>query len=85
MTLNIHLAPDAANRLTAKARDAGVDVAEYAARLLESEALRPTLREISGPVEEAFAASGLTDEQLGELLEKAKHEMRAERRARQGS
>ena len=85
MTLNIQLAPRAESRLTDKAREAGGDVAEYATRLLESEALRPTLREISGPIHEAFEASGMTEEELGDLLEKAKHEMREERRTRKSS
>ncbi len=85
MTLSIQLPPRAENRLVDKAREAGVDVAEYATRLLESEALRPTLREISGPIQEAFEASGMTDDELGDLLEKAKHEMRADRSAWQSS
>ncbi len=85
MTLRIQLPLRAENRLADKARAAGIDVAEYATQLLESEALRPTLCEISGPIHEAFEASGMTEEELGDLLEVAKHEMRAERRARKSS
>ena len=44
-----------------------------------------TLAEISGPVHQRFLDSGTTDEQLSEELEKAKHEVRAERRGRQAS
>lgn len=83
MTLQIQLDAAAEGRLADKAREAGVGVEEYVTRLLESAALRPTLREISGPIQAAFEASGMTDEQLGELLETAKHQMRAERRNRQ--
>jgi hypothetical protein len=41
-----------------------------------------SIREISGPVAEAFAKSGMTEDQLAEFLEEKKHAMRAERRAR---
>jgi hypothetical protein len=41
----------------------------------------PTLREISGPIAEAFQNSGMTEDELGELLEEAEHDMR---RAREG-
>jgi len=40
------------------------------------------LDQLLAPVREAFEASGMTEEELGDLLEKAKHDMRAERRAR---
>lgn len=82
MTLTVQLDADAEIRLVDKAREAGVGVEEYVTRLLEAEALRPTLIEISGPIRAAFQATGMTEEQLGELLEKAKHEMRADRRKR---
>jgi hypothetical protein len=60
-----------------------MDVPTYAERILETEALRPTLREISGPIAEAFEASGMTEDELGDLLDEAKHQMRADRRARE--
>jgi hypothetical protein len=51
-------------------------------RLLTTFAEPPiSLEQISGPVYSNFLASGMTDDELGDLLEKAKHEMRAERRA----
>lgn len=84
MTLTLQIPPDAEARLAEKARSAGMDVPTYAEKILETEARRPTLREISGPIAEAFEASGMTEEELGDMLEKAKHEMRAERRAREG-
>jgi hypothetical protein len=56
----------------------------YLAKLVACFAEPPTpLKEHSGPIYEAFKASGMTDDQLGDVLEKAKHEMRAERRAKQ--
>ena len=80
MTLTLQIPPEAEARLIEKARSAGMDVPKYAERILETEARRPTLSEISGPIAEAFAASGMSEAELGDLLEKAKHEMRAERR-----
>jgi len=61
-----------------------MDVPSYAERILEIEGRRPTLREVSGPIAEAFEASGMTEDELGDMLEEAKHQMRADRRAREG-
>jgi hypothetical protein len=81
--LSISISPAAGARLKAKAAAAGVDVATYAARHLEMIASPPrSIREISGPVAEAFAKSGMTEDQLAEFLEEEKHAMRAERGAR---
>ncbi len=54
MTLTLQIPPEAEARLAEKARSAGMDVPSYAERILEIEARRPTLREISGPIAEAF-------------------------------
>ena len=37
---------------------------------------RPTLEEISGEAAVLFKKSGMTEEELGELLEREKHEAR---------
>jgi len=44
-----------------------------------------SLEELSGPVFKRFLESGTSDEQLSEELERGKHELRAERRARRAS
>ena len=86
MALTISLRADTEKRLEEQARAAGVDTSTYAAQLLEqSLGSHPWLEEISGETYRRFLESGITDDQLGEELEKAKHEMRAERRARRGS
>ena len=83
MTLSISISPEAEAKLKAKATAAGVDVETYASRQLERMAsIPPSLAELSGPVAQAFAESGMTEDQLSEFLEKEKHAMRAERRAR---
>ena len=69
------------DRIAEKAREAGLDVTSYISHVVEAHAAKPTLKELSGPVYEQFLASGMTDEELGDWLEKAKHEMRAQRRA----
>ena len=76
MTLTVPLSPEAEARLVSKARAVGIDLGTYAARLLERDAARTTLEEISGETAVNFKKSGMTEEELGELLEREKHESR---------
>jgi hypothetical protein len=76
MTLTLQVPKPVEDRLAVKAKAAGVDVPTYAVRLLERDAVRPTLLEISGEVFEHFKASGMTDDELAEALEREKHESR---------
>jgi len=86
MTLSISISDEAEASLKAKADLAGADLSSYVSSLIENLAHRPmSLQEISGPVAEDFEKSGMTEDELGDLLETAKHAMRAERRARQAS
>jgi hypothetical protein len=82
MAITISLSPAAEARLRIRAAGAGQDIAAYAATVLESVGKPRTLEELSGPVHQRFIESGKTEDELTEELEKAKHEMRAERRAR---
>jgi len=83
MTLSVPVSPKAEARLRERAAAAGIDIETFAARELERLAARPrSLAEISGPLYQEFLASGMTDDQLGDLLEQAKHETRAQRRGR---
>lgn len=82
MTVSLSLSPDQERRLRKRAAAAGQDFSVYVSRLLERFAEPPTpLEEISGPIYQRFLESGLSDDELGDLLEKAKHEMRVDRRA----
>ena len=83
MTLTVNLADSEAERLAAKAHAAGIDVQTYVERLVRTAASSPPLDDELRPVREAFHASGMSEDELGELLEEAKHEMRRDRRARQ--
>ena len=58
-------------------------IEDIASRLLERSVKRiPDLAAISGPIAAKFKASGMTEDQLSELLEAEKHAMRAQKRAK---
>lgn len=67
--------------LREKAAAAGVDVQTYASRALERIASRPSLDEILAPLRAEVQASGASKQELTDMLEVAKHETRARRRA----
>ncbi len=83
MTLTLNLAEGDAQELAAKATAAGVDVQTYVERIIRAAANSPPLEELLQPVRDAFHSSAMSDDELGELLEEAKHAMRRERRAAQ--
>ena len=80
MTLAVPISPKTQRRLADKAKAVGVDLPTFVSRLLEAEAQRPTLVELSGQVFENFKRSKMTDEELGNRLEDEKHAARAARR-----
>jgi hypothetical protein len=82
MTLAVPISADAQARLVTKAQAAGVDVSTYAARVLEREARRPTVQELSGEIAENFRRTGMTEEEMGEVLEREKHAAREARRGK---
>ena len=83
MMLTIQLPIKDEVRLAKKAERAGVDLKTYIERVLQADISRPPLEEILKPVRDAFAESGMTEEDLSDLLVKAKKEMQAERRSRE--
>jgi hypothetical protein len=78
--LEISLSPEGETRLRERAAAAGKQPADLAGSIVEREVRRPTLEEISGSAYQSFLESGMTDDQLGDMLEAAKHKMRAEQR-----
>ena len=83
MVLTFSISAEAEEKLKARAAAAGVDVGAYVATLVEQSTGEPLgLTEISGTVADEFAASGMSEDELADLLEEAKHEMRGERRSR---
>jgi hypothetical protein len=84
MSITIPLSAELEASLKSRAAAAGQDVAAYAAAILERIARPQSLAELSGPVHQRFRESGTTEEQLGEELERAKHEMRRDRKGQNG-
>jgi hypothetical protein len=85
MTLSILLSPEAEAALRQRAVAAGKEpiilATEMLSRMLTGGGLSPKrLEEISGDSQRAFAASGMTDLQLGEELEAIKHADRSKKR-----
>jgi len=80
MTLAIPISSDAERRLEDKAKAAGLDLPTFVSHLLEAEARRPTLVELSGEVFENFKRMKMSDEELAQQLEEEKHADRSARR-----
>jgi hypothetical protein len=80
MTLDIPLSAEAEKRLRERAAAAGLDVRSCATRLLEDVLAKPSLDEILGPIRQRFAASGISEDELSDDLEREKHAMRQARR-----
>jgi len=83
MVLRLKISSEAEAKLRAKAKEVGVDLETFASRHLEAIATPPkSLKEISGPIGEAFEESGMTEEELAEFIDREIHALRAERRAK---
>ncbi|MDP9174025.1 MAG: hypothetical protein M3O30_09190 [Planctomycetota bacterium] len=81
MVLSLSISAEAEARLNARAAAAGVDLQTYISRHLELIGLPPkSLKEMSGPIADEFARSGMTEDELSDFLEVEKHAMRKERR-----
>ena len=81
MTLTISIPPESEEKLRQRATASGQELSAYVSQLVTHFTESPTpLEELSGPIYERFLESGMTDDELAEELERAKHEMRAERR-----
>jgi hypothetical protein len=82
MSLTIQLQMEDEARLALKAKHAGVDLPTYVERVLKADVSRPPLEEILKPVHDAFVKSGMSEDDLSDLLVKAKKDMRTDRRSR---
>lgn len=77
MELTIQISEEAAAILSERAQRAGEGVAQYAAGMVERLTEGPrSLQSISGPLAEQFQDSGMSDDELGDLLENATHAVR---------
>ena len=81
MRLSVSISDEVQKSLATQAHLANMSEEDLASMLLEkSVRFIPDLVQISGDTYEAFKASGMTEDELSELLEREKHAMRAERR-----
>lgn len=80
MTLSIEVPKSVEDRLAAKARNAGVDLRTYAQRVLQADALMPSLEQTLAPIRDSFQQSGMSEEQLAEEYEQEKHAAREAKR-----
>ena len=85
MRLSISISEQAEAKIRERAATEGQSPEAVASRLVEEGLQRRSLDEILAPVRAEFEATGMTDEALGELLDRAKHEMRDQRRNRRAS
>jgi hypothetical protein len=76
ITLTIQVPKNIGAILEEKAKSNGKDVAEYVEDLIEKDIDRPkTLDEILAPIRKNFAESGMTEEELDDLIESERQAM----------
>lgn len=75
-TLTLRLPDPTEARLRRQAEAAGKSVEQFVTEVLEAQTPPKILREISGHAHERFLASGLSEEELAEQLEKEDHAAR---------
>ena len=78
MSVTIDISAETAARLAQQAQVAGTDVVTYVERLVSEAAAVQSLDEQLAPIREAFAASGMTDAELIDLLTEAQSDYRRE-------
>lgn len=75
MTLPIDT--EIAGWLAKKAAEQGVNIEQVAIETLRRQARKPSINEVFADVQAEFEASGMTDEELGQIIEQALAEVRA--------
>ena len=85
MSVSVPLSPDIESALRRRAAELGKDPAVLASELLANVLShgvlsRERLEEISGSTQQQFSATGMTDDQLAEELERIKHDSRSAKR-----
>jgi hypothetical protein len=86
LPLTLRLSKKTQEQLIERASASGTDLSRYVSIIVEQSTSEPMpLEEISGPIYQRFLESGMSDDQLSDLLEKEKHEARAEKRARRAT
>jgi hypothetical protein len=75
MELTISVSTEVENILAQKASAEGKDIKTFVEGIIATQATRPTLDEILAPVRRDFAASGMTEDELDELITSERRSM----------
>ena len=81
MTLSIDFSPQELTRLRERAAQAGKDLDAFIHDAAMATVDRPTLAQILAPVHEATVLSGVTVDEIDQMADRARAEVRRERHA----
>ncbi len=81
-SITLHLSERARAKLAEQAKSSGQDISAVASELIEQAVTRPSIEEIMAPVRKQFIDSGMTDEQLDDLLHRELNAQRREKKAK---
>jgi len=84
MTITIDLPSEVEAALQKKAAADGKNIQTYIFETLKNQALKPSLDEILAPIRKNFADSGMTEEELDELIESEREAMWQEKTGKRG-
>ncbi|CAN5440885.1 hypothetical protein BH20ACI1_BH20ACI1_28390 [soil metagenome] len=82
MEIVISVQPKTASILAQKAAAKNQDIKEFIESIVETQAVKPSLDEILAPMRQDFAESGMTEDELDELIKNERRAMREERQAK---
>ena len=80
--LQIPLPPDTEETLRERAKANGEDVSSYAARLIQEALSTPSVDELLAPFRKQVEESGITDDELDQLGDGLRRDVRQEKQAR---
>ena len=85
MDIRISIPPEMQDKLQQRALDCGQDVTKYVERLIEKDLTKPvSLRDLYAPVRRQIEQSGISEDELEALIEKARAEAYEERKRKAG-
>jgi hypothetical protein len=84
MAITIELPPEVETALRKKASAKGEDFQHFVVETLKTQALQPSLDEILAPIRKNFAESGMTEEELDELIESERQAIWEEKNGKRG-
>jgi hypothetical protein len=86
MDISISIPDEVATQLEKRAEASGQPLPAFVSHLVTTFTARPTpIEELSGEIGRRFLQSGITEGELADDLERAKHELRAGRRKPTGT